>query len=114
MPWVYDPHSGGIKISPELQKNIRKEAEDFARSRLWYPKVQLRLRVKGQFCYIDTITKSDNRIFPLCRLRQKIKDRWSVANFTYSNEQYTPYVFLNGEHEGTFRDALHACEILII
>jgi hypothetical protein len=84
MPWVYDPHSGGTKIPSKMHEDICKKVESFERIRPWYPKTQLRVRFKGQFCYVDTIEKGDERLFPLCRLRH-FHDGWSFALFTYRN-----------------------------
>jgi len=114
MPWVYDPHSGGSKIPPQHHKNICKQAETYARARPWYPKIQLKVRFKNQFCYIDTLDKKDSRVFPLCRLRYLNTRGWSLALFTYSNERYEPCLLSNGQWEGTIKAALETCEPFII
>ena len=69
--WTYDPHSGGSKIPLKRHEEICKQLESFERTRPWYPDIQLKVRFKGQFCYIDTLEKRDgeDRLFPLCRLR---------------------------------------------
>ncbi len=113
-PWVYDPQSGGSKIPSQSHEAICKQAEVFARRRSWYPRIQLKLRFKNQFCYVDTIEAGDERIFPLCRLRHLNKQGWSLALFTYSNERYTPSVFSDGKWEGTIEAALETCEPFII
>jgi len=113
MSWVYNPHSGGTKIPPENHEEIYKQVEAFARSRPWYPKTQLKLRFKNQFCYVDTVEAGDERFFPLCRLRH-IHRGWSLALFTYSNERYEPCVFSDGKWEGTIEAALKLCEAFII
>ncbi len=71
-----------------------------ARTRPWYPKIQLKIRFKNQFCYIDTVSEGDGRVFPLCRLRNLLRG-WSMALFTYSNERYEPCRYPSGEWEGT-------------
>ena len=114
MPWVYDPHSGGVKIPPKIHEEICKQVEAFARTRPWYPKIQLKARFKGQLCYIDTIEEGDNRLLPLCRLRHFNLDRWSLALFTYSNDKYQPCAFRNDKQEGTIEAALKICEPFII
>lgn len=114
MPWVYDPHSGGVKIPPKLYEEICKQVESFARAHTWYPKIQLKVRFKSQLCYIDTVEEGDNRCFPLCRLRHFDLDRWSLALFIYSNEKYQPCNFQNGKQEGTIKAALKICEPFII
>ena len=113
-PWVYDPHIGGSKIPSQSHEDICKQAEAFARTCSWYPRIQLKLRFKNQFCYVDTIEAGDERIFPLCRLRHLNKQGWSLALFTYSNERYTPSVFSDGKWEGTIEAALETCEPFII
>jgi hypothetical protein len=114
MPWVYDPHSGGVKISPKIHEVICKQVESFARARPWYPKIQLKARFKSQLCYIGTIEEGDDRLFPLCRLRHFTLDSWSLALFTYSNEKYQPCVFQDGTQTGTIEEALRICEPFII
>ena len=105
-PWVYDPHSGGIKIPPHLHDGLCQRAGAFARTRPWYPRIQLKLRFKNQFCYVDTIEEGDKRLLPLCRLRHFTPHRWSLALFTYSNERYVPCLFSDGQWEGTLEAAL--------
>jgi len=113
-PWVYDPQSGGSKIPSLLHEDICKQAESFARTRLWYPQIQLKLRFKNQFCYVDTVEQGDERVFPLCRLRYLNKHGWSLALFTYSNERYELCLFSNGKWEGTLEAALELCEPFIL
>jgi hypothetical protein len=113
-PWVYDPQSGGNKISPQTHKALYAQAEAFAKARPWYPRIQLKLRFKNQFCYVDTMEEGDERLFPLCRLRYFNQDKWSLALFTYSNERYSPSLFFDGEWEGTFDAALETCESFIL
>jgi len=113
MAWVYSPHTGGEKIPPELHEELCKEVEKFARSRKWYPKIQLKVRFKNQFCYIDTQEENDERLIPLCRLRY-FRGGWSLALFTWSNERYSPCHFSNGKAEGSLKDALKLCEPFIL
>lgn len=113
MPWVYDPHSGGNKIPPKIKQEVCDQVEYYERTRQWYPKISLKLRFRNQFCYVDTIQEGDARYFPLCRLRYFDKDRWSLALFTYGNEQYEPCMFFDGEMEGTIESALKICEPFI-
>ena len=110
--WTYDPHSGGTKIPIELYDKIYKDVESFARTRAWYPRIQLKPRFKGQFCYIDTVEEGDGRLFPLCRLRHMSRG-WSMALFTYSNERYEPCIFPTGKWEGSIEEALAVCEPFI-
>lgn len=112
MPWVYDPHSGGKKIPPSVQEDLCKQAEAYARGRSWHGKVKLHLRFKNQFCYVDTSTEGDERLFPLCRLRH-ISRGFSLALFTYSHERYEPCCFDTGKMEGTLEEALRTCDDFI-
>ena len=80
--WTYAPHSDGSKIPPKIYEEICKQVDTFASTRPWYPDIQLKVRFKGQFCYIDTLEKrdEDDRLFPLCRLRH-LSRGWSMALF---------------------------------
>jgi hypothetical protein len=111
--WAYNPHTGGKKIQPTLHKEICQKAERYARRRPWYPKIQLKIRFKNQFCYIDTVSEGDGRVFPLCRLRNLLRG-WSMALFTYSNERYEPCRYPSGEWEGTIEEALRVYDPFII
>ena len=113
--WTYSPQSGGSKIPPKMHEEIYKQVESFARSRPWYPAIQLTTRFKGQFCYIDTIEsrEGEERRFPLCRLRH-LSRGWSMALFAWSNERYEPCIFPNGQWEGLIEEALMVCEPFII
>ena len=113
MPWVYDPHRGGVKIPKKRHHEILLQVEKYARTRSWYPKIQLKARIKSQFCYVATIEESDVRPLPLCRLRFFRENIWSLALFTYSNERYEPCAFSNGKLEGSLEDALLLCEPFI-
>lgn len=113
-PWVYDPQNGGSKIPPQIKEGLCQQAETFAGQRPWYPRIQLKLRFKNQFCYVATLEEGDERLFPLCRLRYFSNHGWSVALFTYSNERYEPCLFPGGRWEGTFEAALAVCEPFIM
>jgi len=108
MPWYYNPHTGGHKISPSDQEKALSDAKAFEEKASWYPKYHLQLRFKGQFCYIDAIEGSDSPM-PLCRLRYLQDQKWSMAYFTYSNDKYTPCM-INGNHTGTLAAAIAVCE----
>jgi len=105
MPWVYDPHSGGNKIPPYQYDMLRRQAETFAKTRSWFPKYELILRFKNQFCYLDALNRKEKEQFPIGRLRYFRENAWSLAFYTYSNERYAPCIFPSGEWEGTLRVA---------
>ena len=113
-PWVYDPQTGGSKIPLHIHDALCKQAEKFASGHTWYPRIQLKLRFKNQFCYVDTIEEGDERLLPLCRMRYFNNNGWSLALFTYSNERYMPCTFPDGKWEGTFVAALEVCDPFVI
>ena len=123
MPWVNDPHSGGIKIPKLTKENTKKRILDYAQKHYAGKFTRLDIRFRNQFCYIDAYTEpyiSDdfpppdfpetrkeyierrrNTPMQLCRLRHFSEDRWSVAYYSYSKMKYDPCVFENGSFEGT-------------
>ena len=113
-PWVYDPHSGGVKISVRLQAELLSTVKEYAHDKAWYPAHQLTLRFKSQFCYVDTIESGDTRQLPLCRLRHFSQDSFSLSLFTYSHERYEPCCFSDGSATGTVFEALDLCEPFIV
>jgi len=112
LAWVYDPQSGGSKISPQTREVLCRQADSFANTRPWFPRIQLKLRFKNQFCYVDTI-EAGERVLPLSRLRHFKPDRWSLALFMYSNDRYEPTFFPDGKSEGTFEMAMGVCDPFI-
>jgi hypothetical protein len=121
--WVYDPHSGGVKISPAVQERTRQRILAHAEKHYKGKYTRLDIRFRGQYCYIDAfqepvvepgwppkdwgetreeyIERLRNSPTHLCRLRHFDENKWSLAFFTYSNEKYTPSVFHSGEFTGT-------------
>jgi len=113
MPWVYDPHSGGIKISQKQHQEICRQISSYEQTRPWYPSIQLKTRFSGQFCYISTVEDNKNTM-PLCRLRHFVLERWSLAVFTYSNDRYVPLNFSGEKDQGTIVEALTTVESFIM
>jgi hypothetical protein len=122
MPWVYDPHSGGVKIPESLKEQTRARILAHAEKHYAGKLTRLDIRFKGALCYIDAYTEPDARGTPwkitgetreqfserlrstpthLCRLRHRGQDRWSVAFYKYSDERYEPSFFASGEQIGT-------------
>ncbi len=124
MPWIRDPHSGGVKVPKPVQERVRRRILDHAETHYKGRYTRLDVRFRGVFCYIDAYREPDVtpgwppedwpetreemidrlRATPvhLCRLRYfGDEDAWSLAFFTYSNEAYTPSVFHTGEFFGT-------------
>jgi len=112
MPWYYDPHSGGQKIPPKTREQVLSIVRSYEKACAWYPKYRLSLRFRGQFCYVDAI-EDDSPPFPLGRLRHFSENSWSLALFTYSNEQYSPCLLATGKATGTIEEAISVCDVYL-
>jgi hypothetical protein len=128
--WVFDPDSGGKKITPAVQLNTEKRIQKIAKERFEgrYPRLEIRYR--GQFCYIDAYIEpvlSPNwpppdwpetreeyaerlRSSPvhLCRLRYFGDDQWGFAFYTYSSDKYELSIFPDGQFLGSPENAFIA------
>ncbi|MEW6374555.1 MAG: hypothetical protein AB1502_02040 [Thermodesulfobacteriota bacterium] len=125
--WIFNPHTGGVKISPAKQLEVRQRIERHAASNYAGQYIRLGIRFRGALCYVDAFTEplppspallkatgetkeqyvERLRSFPthLGRLRYFGGDRWSYAFYTYSNERYEPTVFHSGGWFGTPEEA---------
>ncbi len=126
--WVYDPHSGGIKIPPPVRQRTEDRIKKHAQSKYAGKFTRLDIRFRGALCYIDAFTEPDepskgileatgetreqflerlrNTPHHLCRLRYfGDENRWTLAFYTYSNERYEPCVFHDGTFHGTPEEA---------
>ena len=125
--WIFNPHTGGVKISPAKQSEVRQRIERHAASNYAGRYIRLEIRFRGALCYVDAFTEPQPpspsllkttgetkeqyverlRSFPthLGRLRYFGGDRWSYAFYTYSNEGYEPTVFHSGDWFGTPEEA---------
>ena len=125
--WVFNPHTGGLKISSAKQSEVRQRIERYAASNYAGRYIGLDIRFRGALCYIDAFTEPAPpsrsllkltgetkeqcierlRSFPthLGRLRYFGDDRWSYAFYTYSNERYEPTIFHSGDWFGTPEEA---------
>ena len=125
--WVFDPDSGGKKISPAVQIDIQKRIQKVAEEQFQGRYTRLEIRFRGQFCYIDAYTEPvlrENWPPPdwpetreeylerlrktpthLCRLRYFGDDEWGFAFFTYSNDKYELSVFPDGQFVGKPEEA---------
>ncbi len=123
MPWVYDPHYGGVKIPERTKQRTRERILAYAEKHYAGKYTRIDVRFRSQFCYIDAYTepcvaddfpppgisttreehieKLRNTPTHLCRLRHFSEDRWSVAFYTYSHMKYEPTFFENGSDNGT-------------
>ena len=113
--WVFDPHSGGVKISPAMKQRVTARILEHAEKHYSGKFTRIDVRFRGALCYIDAYqepqvsgkhptddlgeTKEEyverlrNTPTHLCRIRHFAEDRWSCAFYTYSNERYEPTVF---------------------
>ena len=122
--WVYNPHTGGVKIPAAVRMRTEQRIRAYAAARYAGKFAQLDIRFRGALCYIDAFTEPEKpspgllrslgetrqqyydrlRATPvhLCRLRYfGREDAWSMAFFTYSNERYEPCSFGDGGFHGT-------------
>src|SRR5690242_18007183 len=126
--WVYDPHSGGVKIPPSVQERTRRRILAYAQANYAGKYTRLGIRFRNQFCYIDAYTEPEvgpnypppsspetreqlidrlrNTPTHFCRLRYfGDENSWSMAFYTYSHETYEPCFFKNGTFHGTPEEA---------
>lgn len=125
--WVFDPHAGGKPIPAATQDIVRQRILDHAQKHYAGKFARIDVTFRGAMCYIDAykepppeseqlaricrVTLAEyvegfrNTPTHLVRLRHFDLERWSLALFTYSNEQYTPCVYPNGESFGTVEQA---------
>ena len=113
MPWVYDPQSGGVKITLSKQTLFLQKAEAFERTRPWFPSYELKLQFKEQFCYVKAKKAGEKKALPLCRLRYFRENIGSMAIYSYSNERYEPCYFRNGTWEGSLEEAIEMGEMYL-
>jgi hypothetical protein len=107
--WVFDPHSGGVKLSQSRKREVENRIQRYAEENLQEKSDKIETRFRGPLCYVTAWqTESDGRQFrfPLCRLRHFDMERWSIALFTWSNEKYEPCIFPSGEWFGTIEECL--------
>jgi hypothetical protein len=107
--WVFDPHSGGIKIGLSRKLEVENRIRAYADQKLKAKCDRVEVRCRGALCYVTALqTEPDGKEyrFPLCRLRHFDLERWSIALFTWSNERYEPCLFPSGEWFGTIEECL--------
>ncbi|WP_293332711.1 hypothetical protein [Microcoleus sp. CAWBG58] len=128
-PWVKDPHSGGVKIPPEVQQRVKQRILSYAAAHYAGKYTRLGIRFRSQFCYIDAYTEPDvpldfpakdlsvsreeylerrrNTPLHLCRLRYfSDEEAWTLGFYAYSSEKYEPCMFRNGTFYGTLKKLL--------
>lgn len=128
--WVFDPHRGGSKVSPIVQRETKARLLAYAEKKYKGKYLRLDIRYKGAFCYIDAYQEPSvpkdwkpspelketreqymerlrNTPIHLVRLRYLAgHQKWSVAFYSYSSETYQPSVFDSGEFLGTPEEGL--------
>ncbi len=130
MPWYYSPHTGGKKIPPHVQAQIRDRIIRYANRQHAGKFTRIDVRFRGALCYIDSYTdpgempgepppgvpfrewieRLENTPTHLCRIRYKgDAERWSFAFYTYAHEKYEPSFFLTGDDHGTPEEAFETC-----
>lgn len=135
--WVYDPQSGGRKIPDVIKPRIRQRILDHAEKYYAGKYNWIDVRFHGRFCYIDAYTEPyvdasydpelygesreeyverlRNKPTHLCRLRYfGDENRWSMAFYTYSHEEYEPCVFTKGSWHGTPEEAFDTGAVYLI
>jgi len=134
--WVYDPHSGGVKIPDPVRERTRRRILAYTEEHYAGQYTRLEVRFRGQFCYMDAYTEPNvapgwpppdfpetreelierlrNTPLHLCRLRYfGDENSWSFAFYTYSNETYEPSIFPNGTFKGTPEEAFEASAVYL-
>src|SRR5580698_9101509 len=119
MPWVYNPHTGGKNIPPDVRARTERRILDYAAKH--HPKKFTRIDVRfhGALCYIDVYTESlvpDGSGPPagetpthLCRIRYfGNEDRWSFAWYNYGPEKYEPGILMSDQDHGTPEEAFES------
>ncbi|HLG15015.1 MAG TPA: hypothetical protein VJH03_11005 [Blastocatellia bacterium] len=134
--WVYDPHSGGVKIPLAVRQRTERRIRAYADAHYAGKFLRLEIRFRGALCYIDAYTNSAepsldllqtmgetrdqflerrrNVPLHLCRLRYfGNEERWSMAFYTYSHETYEPCVFDTSEDHGTPEEAFETAAVYL-
>jgi hypothetical protein len=134
--WVYDPHSGGVKIPPAVRQRTEQRIRAYAEKHYAGKFIRLGIRFHGALCYIDAYTEPEkpspdllritgesreqflerrrNTPLHLCRLRYfGDEEAWSMAFYTYSHEKYEPSVFDNGTFHGTPEEAFETAAVYL-
>jgi hypothetical protein len=134
--WVYDPHSGGVKIPPAVKQRTEQRIRSYADVKYAGKYIRLGIRFHGVFCYIDAYIEPEeppaslllainetreqylercrNAPVHLCRIRYfGDEERWSMAFYTYSNEKYEPSIFDNRSFHGTPEEAFETSAVYL-
>lgn len=110
--WCFSPNAGGVKIPQVNYSLIIVKISDHSIKQAWHPKFKIKVRFKGQFCYMDGFEEG-KAAFPIGRLRYFDLNRWSLAFYAYSSESYKPCVFQNNDWFGTIEQAIDICSVYL-
>ena len=125
--WMRDPHAGGTKVSPLLQKTVEQRIKSYAEQMYAGKFLRLDVRFRGQFCYIDAFSEpyvyephNEELLGPKDEYIERMRttpthlvrlrflgdmEAWSVAFFKYSDMKYEPCLFDGGGWTGTLEQA---------
>ena len=126
MRWVFNPHSGGVKVPESLKEPTRRRILAHAEKHYAGRYARLDVRFKGALCYIDAYMEPETggargrppgkpassrrapaqQADPPLSVAPLRAHRWSVAFYTYSQERYEPSFFASGEQHGTPEEGL--------
>ncbi len=56
--WVYDPHSGGVKIPQTVRDRTQSRILEYAKKHYAGKYTRIEVRFRGQLCYIDAYTET--------------------------------------------------------
>jgi hypothetical protein len=71
--WIFNPHTGGVKISPAKQLEVRQRIERHAASNYAGRYSRLGIRFRGALCYIDAFTEPEPPIPSLLKTTGETK-----------------------------------------
>ena len=82
----------------------------------WPQIVELAVRMRGEFAYLEAHLADDEDVLKLCRLRVTADPQmWGFALYTYSGDRYEESILPSGSWTGTPEEALDcACELYLV
>jgi hypothetical protein len=99
---------------PDAARRALARRLDVRRRQRWPELVEVTIRYRGSFAYLDGITVEDDPL-PLCRLRYVgSPDRWGFAIYLASKDGYEDSILPTGSFTGTPEEALDcACGLYL-
>ncbi|MCW3096243.1 MAG: hypothetical protein JWL77_1861 [Chthonomonadaceae bacterium] len=74
--WVYDPHSGGVKIPTAVRERTEKRIQDYANKHYAGKFTRLGIRFRGALCYIDAFTEPQEPSPELLRITGESREQF--------------------------------------